>query len=943
MSGITASTGIFSGIDSGKIIDQLIAVDSKPKQLAQQRVLELQRQQAAFLQLNAKLQAVQTAASNFRTNKIFQSALATSSDTTILNATASAGAAPGTYQFVVDRLVSTQQGLSRGFVDTTSGLNAGTFTFESAQARLDRDTALADLNAGSGIARGSITISDSSGGTANIDLTKVASVNEVLDAINSATGVNVSASVDGGHFVIKSKSGGNLTIGDTGTTKTAESLGIKTDTAAATVTGTNVYALGAHTALGSLNDGNGVFTNAQAGNGRYDFQIVVNGSTTVNVNIGTQYGSDGKVTESAPTTLGGVITRINNALSTTLGDSNLTASISADGTGLTLSDSSGRSIQVKENATVAGSTTARDLGLLTSAPVTGTLSGRRIYAGMNSTLASELNGGSGVGASGSISVTTRDGVGYDVAIDANSSLSDVLNAFSRATGGKVTASINQTGTGIQLTDSTGGTGNLIVTGAAADALKISTAVGGVASSTINGANLQHRYITGGTTLASMRNGQGIGSGTFRITDSQGVTKDITLSDTAKTIGDVIQQINSSGSRVKARINDKGDGLYLYEDSAGAGSVKIGVTDISGAVAANLKIAQTASDVGAQNFIDGSQETTVTFDPADGLAAMVAKINSASAGVSASIVNDGSGSAPARLSLTAKGSGSAGRFVMDTGSFDLGLTTLDQGHDAKVFYGSSDPAKGVLLTSSRNTLDSVIPNVSIDLKSVSATPITLSVTTDTQTITDNVNTFLTSFNTLIDTLSSQTSYNSDSDTKGPLLGDSTALTLRNNLFSIVNDKAISVSGQYQRLADVGVTIDQSGHLSLDTDKFRAAMQNDAQGVANLFAAREAAPAKSTQISPGISVSDPNATTTYAVQGIMTRFEVLGDQYLNSVDGRFTQQNKTLQDQIDGQNSRIADMQTLLDNKRQVLQQQFLDMEEAIGKLQQQQSALGQIGG
>ena len=49
MGGITLGTGIFSGIDTRSLIEQLIAIESRPKQLAQRRLLNLQGQQAALL------------------------------------------------------------------------------------------------------------------------------------------------------------------------------------------------------------------------------------------------------------------------------------------------------------------------------------------------------------------------------------------------------------------------------------------------------------------------------------------------------------------------------------------------------------------------------------------------------------------------------------------------------------------------------------------------------------------------------------------------------------------------------------------------------------------------------------------------------------------------------------------------------------------------------
>ena len=53
-------------------------------------------------------------------------------------------------------------------------------------------------------------------------------------------------------------------------------------------------------------------------------------------------------------------------------------------------------------------------------------------------------------------------------------------------------------------------------------------------------------------------------------------------------------------------------------------------------------------------------------------------------------------------------------VIDTNGFDLGLETLETGTDARVFLGSTDPAKAILLQSSTNTMDQVISGVTIDL-------------------------------------------------------------------------------------------------------------------------------------------------------------------------------------------------------------------------------------
>lgn len=945
MSGISSSIGLFSGINTQQIIEQLLAIEARPRTLAQQRIIQLQTQQAAWLDLNSKVSALKTAAGAFRVNNVFKTHKATSSNEQVLTATASTGATPGSYQFIVDRLVSTQQLLSRGFANATqTGLNAGTFTFESAEARLDRDTALADLNGGNGVARGKIVITDATNNrSATIDLSRAATVNDVLDAINSAAGIDVTARVEGGRFVIESNVGGNLSITNAFGSTTATSLGIERTTASSsTVTGADVFTLGATTSLSLLNDGNGISRNSQVGNARYDFIITV-GGTAVNINIGDVYNTENQVTESAVTTLGGVLTRINEALAAALGNDDVQAAIGPDGVSIVINDAQGRTIEVSEN-TVAGSTTAADLGIKTSSPQVGSVLGQRILAGLNTTLARTLNGGSGLAGDGTISITGRDGVERTVTVDTNGSVQDILDAFNNHPSGAFSARLNSTGTGLEIRDLTGGSGNLIIAGQTAESLGIATDPAGVAAATVSGANLQHQYMTSSTTLASLRAGQGVGTGTFRITDSTGATAQVNVDANIKTFDDLIKLINSRGTRIRARMNDTGDGILLYEDAAGAGSSKIKVQDESGSVAANLNIAGEAEGTGADNVIDGSFEKKVTFEATDTLQQIADKINAAGVGVAATILNDGAGSTPYRLSLASRFTGTGGRFIVDTGGFDLGLSVLDAGHDARVFYGSSDPANAVLLTSTTNTLDNVISGVSIDLNSVSQDPVTLAISRDTTAIETAVQTFIETFNTLVERIAFQTRYDQDSNTRGPLLGDSTAITLRSTLFNAVQGRATGITGPYQQLADVGVTIKEGGKLELDSNRLRQALEDNPQAVADLFAARVQAPSGPTPVPgvPGATFTDPNALPTYTSLGVASQIELLAESLINSVDGALTRRQRVLTDQIDLQNRRIADFNTRLATRRLVLERQFIAMEEAIGRLQTQQSSLASIG-
>jgi flagellar hook-associated protein 2 len=964
MSGVTSGVGIFSGIDSASIIQQLMQLEARPKQQIQGRIVQLQAQLAAYLDINTRLSALRTAAKAFRESQIFRTRSATSSNADVLTATAGPTSANGTYQFIVDRLVSTQQVLSRGFVDSTSSaVGITSLTLESAAARLDRNVSLRELNNGAGIERGRIIITDSAGATATIDLSRATHVSDVLEAINGNGTARITARVEGGRFVITDNAGGTgtMTISNAIGSNTATSLGIAGSAAGGTITGSNVYGLHAGTQLNQLNDGRGVYIRNVAGEDAHSFRLIVDdGSSpvTVFVNLGEVWeyvtpsgGGDPVLTRTAGavTTMQGVLDRIASALADA-GVSNVSASIDATNGRLVITDSTGtRTLRIEEN----GATTAADLGLGGLTPGS-TLNGRRILAGLNTTLGSGLNGGSGIAGDGVLNFTLRTGQTFSVTIDPTASLTEIFRQIEQAsdagTGARVRVELDPLGTGLVVTDLTGGAGNFIITGTAgqdsAESLGISTGAGGVAASTVRSGNLQRQYISLATSLASLNGGRGIGTGTFRMTDAQNVSATVTVTDSHRTVGDLINLINSRGLNIEARINANGDGIEIIETVPSGGSeggARIRIADESGAVARNLNLAGTSAGTGTQNIINGSYERTVTFSAADTLTQVMEKINAANAGVVAAIVRDGSESAPFRLTLTSQVTGTAGRFIIDTGTFDLGIRTLDAGQDARVFFGSTDPARGIAVSSSTNAIDTLLPGVRLDLKGVSANPVSLTIQTDTAAIEQSVKSFLEAFNTVVGRIDFQSRYDSASNQRGPLLGDGIARELRSALYSVINAPGIGISGQFSRLADVGIRVGQKGVLELDEERFREALQQDPAGVEALFVTRTQASDETIDIfgDGTVIVRNPNAGSSFSALGVMGQVEELVKRYIEDVSGILSGRTKSIEDQIKSHNNRIAAMDVRLAQKQAVLERKFRAMEAAIGQMQTQQAALASL--
>ncbi|MCC6426322.1 MAG: flagellar filament capping protein FliD [Phycisphaerales bacterium] len=966
MSGISSSIGPFSGINSGQLIEQLLALEARPVRIAQGRLSQLQLQQTAILDINSRLASLRDAAAAFRTAKTFNMTTATSSNDKVLTATSTTAAQPGTYQFIVDRLVTTQQMLSRGFADKSStGLGASQFTFESSQARLDRDVALSDLNHGNGVSRGKIILTEGTK-TATIDLSKAATVSEVLDAINGNGVVDVKASVQDGKLVLKHQTGLAFSVSNASGYTTAESLGIAgTSTGGGVLTGSTVYSLSGATTLGALNDGNGVAITSVAGTGAYNLSVKVTiaGNTTdVKVNLGEIFETvDNKqvVKETTVSTVAGVIKRMNDALDTA-GFTQVRARISSDGSRLEMSDSSGTvtDIQFAENATL-NDNTAAELGLMSGSYGAGVFTAAKVFAGLNTTLANRLNGGAGIAGDGVFNITARDGTSFTTTIDTDGTLTQIAEQLQTASGtganGKprISVSVNSKGTGLLVTDNTGlTTSNLIIQGTdgvdTADSLGISTGAIGVASATHQGDNLQHAYISRSTLLSSLNGGKGVGTGKFRLTDGFGVTAVVDIGEDTKNFGQLIDEINSQASaknlKLKARINANGDGIVIEENvgTGPKGTLKLKITDETGTVAGGLKISGEATGLNADNKIDGSFERVVKFSASDTLEAISKKINEAGAGLTTSIIKDGSGAAPYRLSFAATTSGRAGRVLIDTNGFELSLNTMEKGDDSRVFFGSTDPAKAVLLSGASNTLDSVLPGVTIDLKSADPSPVALTIVSDSSGIEAKVNDFITTFNSLIERIDQQQSYNADTRAKGPLLGDGTTNSLRVAMFNTMQAPSHNITGRYRRLAEVGVEIGSGGKLTLDTEKFRAALAEDAKSVEALFTARVQDTTTTIDLGNGITATDPNAAASFSSLGVVGQLEELAKRYIDPSSGQWTAKKKATDTLIASQNKQITGMNDRLEARRGILQAQFQRMEKAIAQLQQQQSALSSLG-
>lgn len=945
---VTSTVGAFSGINSGQIIEQLLALQARPKTLAQTRIAGYQKVQGAFLDVTGKTNALRTLAQGFRTKNLFRAAQAHSATETVVTASASNGAPSGQYSVTVARLASAQQTLSRGFADSTvAGMGLTQVVVEDARGRMDTETNLNELNGGAGVPRGRIIITPSTGAAVTVDLTRATTLNDAISAINDAGAgrFRIAVSADGNGLTLTDIPGGAITVANEGSVNTAGALGINGG-GPGSIVGTRINQLGAATRLSSLNDGLGVYISNTGGTGRHDFVIKDRAGNSHEINLGDKYdGVDGARSAVAVTTLAGVVERINER-----GGGVITASIAPDGSSLLISDTSGGAGALTVTEVGAG-TTASDLGIL-GAVSNNNLTGSRLHSKLNSVSMTRLLGGTTI-APDTVAISLRDGTTINPPVDISAadvtgSVSDFIAHFNSQTGGKATLSIDQTGTRFVLTDNTTGAFQFSITGTPADALGLQQDP--TSSGTILSARTQRQWIGNSTALADLNNRRGIGEGRFEIITAGGAAVTVNVTSSQRTVGDLIQQINSSlgypggDNRTRARVNDTGDGI-LIETTDGSAATAISVRDMTGSVARNLNLNSTSTGSGAANRVDGSYERVITVDPSDTLTEVSAAINSAGVGLLSSVVNDGSAN-PYRLSLTSRNSGTAGAVSIDTGSVDLGLSTVAKARNALLFYGSEDPTRALAIESNTNSVTNAVPGVTLNLISASTTPTSVSVTADNNAIVSEIGKFVETFNALLTSIDSRSKYDAETNVRGVLLGDTTSQDLRRSIINMVQSRGEGVNSTFQYLSEVGVQLNGSGQLELKEDKLRSALERDPQGVADLFAGRvQAANASSREIRDenGVVVG----TVRENVAGALTTrgvFEILADHletYTRATDGRLARRTALLDSQVKAQNANIARVDAKLASRRAIMQAQFTAMETAIAKLQSQSGSLSQI--
>lgn len=318
--------------------------------------------------------------------------------------------------------------------------------------------------------------------------------------------------------------------------------------------------------------------------------------------------------------------------------------------------------------------------------------------------------------------------------------------------------------------------------------------------------------------------------------------------------------------------------------------------------------------------------------------LATQINSKDVGVKASIIETSPGQIT--LVLQSDKSGTANQIQLGTPDSDeegegvyistdsetlrsaLNFQEAQQAFDAEIFVN------GIEVTSSSNELTNVISGMSLKLFKTGT--VQVDVARDVDQITGKVEAFVKAYNDVINTIRTQSAN---------LRGDATLRSLQDQLSNLFNGQvgpeltsdpdSETVALDFRYMFQIGLDIDKgktkgsemTGTIQFDKGKFRQALEENPEGVYQLFAYND-----SDNGAPGIAerFSESLQVWTRSATGILS----------TRIDG-YNEQIKFVRNQMESMEARLA-------MREQQLKKQFSTMEVALSSLQNQMSWLsGQI--
>ena len=213
--------------------------------------------------------------------------------------------------------------------------------------------------------------------------------------------------------------------------------------------------------------------------------------------------------------------------------------------------------------------------------------------------------------------------------------------------------------------------------------------------------------------------------------------------------------------------------------------------------------------------------TITLSATDGLDDLATKL-SAVTGLSAQVIAKGNGQFSLAV-LTDTGAASAIRIRASNT-----LSAFDTTNNSKQIVAASDAAlsvDGIAVTRSSNTIDDLLPGLTLSLTATTASPATVVAIEDPDLAEAEMRTFVDALNTTGAMLREASKRGINGASSGPLVSDPTVAALKRSFAALTTTPLEGFGDDAVYLSNLGVRTERDGSLSFDSKVFQAAMASN----------------------------------------------------------------------------------------------------------------------
>jgi len=213
-----------------------------------------------------------------------------------------------------------------------------------------------------------------------------------------------------------------------------------------------------------------------------------------------------------------------------------------------------------------------------------------------------------------------------------------------------------------------------------------------------------------------------------------------------------------------------------------------------------------------------------------LTSIAQAINDSASGAAAWVVETSEGSY--KLLTQGPMGASSGLTIIDSASL-IGIEDAD--NRVQTAQDASLTMNGVDVVRGSNTFSDLIPGVTLDLLSTSASEINLTVARDTSSATTAITEVANAYNAFETVMKDLTAAQNASGERGDLNGDSGVKQIRRAVYNLMTNASSTPGASITTMADMGISRTSKGLISIDNTKLAAAVSANYDDVTKLFSA------------------------------------------------------------------------------------------------------------